>query len=179
MSPRAVTAVSAAIAGVRSALGKIDRTRAADVVRRREAETILAGIAAAPVAILIANDRARYVDVNAAATVLTGYTRSELLRMSVWDLTPEPKKSTGMTAWQGFLETGEQSGAYPLRRKDGTIAQAAYFAVAHVLPNLHLSALATTHLVRHLTRKDVTRAVNVRGGGRLSAGTISPRRSRR
>ena len=154
MSPRAITAVSAAIAAVRSALGKIDRTCTADVVRRREAETILSGLAARPVAILIANDRARYVEVNAAASVLTGYTRSELLRMSVWDLTPQPRKSTGMTAWEGFLRTGEQSGAYPLRRKDGTIVRAAYFATAHVLPNLHLAALATTHLVRSLTRKD-------------------------
>ena len=153
MSPRPITAVSSAIAAVRSALGKIDRTRTADVVRRREAETILAGLAAAPVAILIANDRARYVEVNAAATVLTGYTRSELLRMSVWDLTPEPKKSTGMTAWKAFLRTGEQSGAYPLRCKDGTVVRAAYFATAHVLPNLHLSALATPLLVRRLRRK--------------------------
>ena len=152
MSPRSITAVSSAIAAVRTALGKIDRTRTSDVIRRREAETILSGLAAAPVAILITNDRARYVEVNGAATVLTGYTRSELLRMSVWDLTPEPKKSTGMTAWEGFLRTGEQSGVYPLKRKDGTIVRAAYFATAHVLPHLHLSALTTTHLVRSLTR---------------------------
>jgi PAS domain S-box-containing protein len=138
-------------------LGKIDRTLTTDVVRRREAETILSGLAAAPVAVLIANDGARYVEVNAAATVLTGYTRSELLRMSVWDLTPQPERSAGMTAWEGFLRTGEQSGAYPLRRKDGTIVHAAYFATAHVLPNLHLSALTTTHLVRSLTHKQNAR----------------------
>lgn len=156
MSRRAVTAVSSAIAAVHAALAMIDRTRSADVVRRREAETILVGLAAAPVAVLIANDRARYVEANAAATVLTGYTRSELLRMSVWDLTPAPKQSTGMTAWNAFLQTGVQSGVYPLRRKDGTVVRAKYFATAHVLPSLHLSALATTHLVRSLTRKDAT-----------------------
>lgn len=154
MSPPDITAVSSAIADVRSALGKIDRTCTADVVRRHEAEAILVRLAAAPVAILIANNRARYVDANVAATVLTGYTRAELLRMSVWDLTPEPHKSTGMTAWEAFLRTGEQSGAYPLRCKDGTVVRAAYFATAHVLPNLHLSALATNHLVRSLRRKD-------------------------
>ena len=154
MSPRAITAVSSAIAALRSALGKIDRTRTADEVRRREAETILSGLAETRVAILIANDRARYVEVNTAATVLTGYSRSELLRMSVWDLTPQPKKSLGMAAWEGFLRTGEQRGAYPLRRKDGAVVRAAYFATAHVLPNLHLSALATTHLVRSSTGKD-------------------------
>jgi PAS domain-containing protein len=93
--------VSSAITAVRSALARIDRTRAADLVRRGEAETILAKLAEAPVAILIANDRARYVGVNGAATMRTGYTRSELLRMSVWDLTPQPDRSTGMTAWEG------------------------------------------------------------------------------
>ena len=88
--------------------------------------------------------------------MLTGYSRSELLRMSVWDLTPQPEKSLGMTAWKGFLQTGEQRGAYPLARKDGTVVRTVYFAVAHVLPNLHLSALATTGLVRRLERKDAT-----------------------
>ena len=136
MSPRAITAVSSAIEAVRSALGQIDRTRSADVVRRREAETILSGLAAAPVAVLVANGRARYVEANAAATVLTGYTRSELLRMSVWDLTPQPKKSAGMAAWKGFLRTGEQSGKYPVRRKDGTVVRTTYVAVAHVLPKV-------------------------------------------
>ena len=167
MSPRAITTVSAAIAAVRSALSKIDRTRTADVVRRREAETILSGLAATPVAILIANDRARYVEVNAAATVLTGYTRAELLRMSVWDLTPKPEKSSGMIAWKGFLQSGEQSGAYSLRRKDGAVVRAAYFATAHVLPSLHLAALATTPLVRTLSAR--TRAASpakAKGDGR-------------
>src|SRR3954462_7828761 len=103
MRSRAVSVVAAAIADVRSALENIDRTRTQDVVRRRKAETILSGLTAAPGAILIANDRARYVEVNAAATVLTGYTRSELLRMSVWDLTPRPEQTMGMTAWQAFL----------------------------------------------------------------------------
>lgn len=154
MSPRAPYAVSSAINAVRSALARIDRTRPADFVRRGEAETILANLAAAPVAILIANDRARYVEVNVAATMLTGYTRSELLGMSVWDLTPQPDRKTGMTAWEAFLRTGEQSGVYPLRRKDGTIVRPAYFAIAHVLPNLHLSALATTQLVRKLRPKN-------------------------
>src|SRR6476620_4126620 len=103
MSPRATQAVLSAIAAVRGALAQIDRTRPTDLVRRREAATILAKLAEAPVAVLIANDRARYVEANAAATLLTGYTRSELLRMSVWDLTPQPDRATGMTAWEGFL----------------------------------------------------------------------------
>jgi hypothetical protein len=74
-------------------------------------------------------------------------------RLSVWNLTPEPNRTKGMISWERFLRDGEQSGAYPLRRKDGTLVRTTYFATAHVLPGLHLSALATGALVRRLTRK--------------------------
>lgn len=43
-----------------------------------------------PVALLIANNSGRYVDANDLATRLTGYSRAELLRISVWDLTRRP-----------------------------------------------------------------------------------------
>ena len=85
----------------------------------------------------MADDRARYIDVNAAATTLTGYTRSELLRMSVWDLTPERNRKLGLTLWRAFLRAEEQRGTYRLTRKDSTLVAASYFTVAHVLPNVH------------------------------------------
>jgi len=72
MTPRPADVVASAINGVKRALARIDPTCAADLVLRRQAETILAQLADAPVAILMANDHARYVDVNAAATTLTG-----------------------------------------------------------------------------------------------------------
>jgi PAS domain S-box-containing protein len=145
-------AVFSAIESVEVALAGIDRTRSSDVIRRREAETILSRLADVPVAILIANGRARYVEVNAAAATLTGYTRSELLRMSVWNLTPEANQTQGISAWEGFLRDRRQSGVYQLRRKDGTLVRTTYLAIAHVLPGLHLSALATRELVRRLSR---------------------------
>jgi hypothetical protein len=63
-------AVSTAIRAVRSALAGIDRTHAVDLIRRRQAEMILSALAHTPVAILIANDRARFAEANAAATTL-------------------------------------------------------------------------------------------------------------
>ena len=153
MKARPADAVFSAIEAVEVALAGIDRTRSSDVIRRREAETILSRLADVPVAILIANDRARYVEVNPAATTLTGYTRSELLRMSVWNLTPEANRTQGMIAWERFLRDRKQSGSYQLRRRDGTPVRTTYVAVAHVLPGLHLSALATSGLVGRLSRR--------------------------
>ncbi len=92
-------------------------------------------------AILLADDDARYVDVNAAACELTGYSRDELLRMSVFDLTPVPHHSTGTDLWRAFIEAGQQTGEYPIRHKSGAMVVVEYRAVANIQPGLHLSSL--------------------------------------
>jgi PAS domain-containing protein len=69
-------------------LARLATTEAPEALMRRRAELVLAQVAHIAVAVLIANDRACYVDANAAAERLTGYPRSELLRMAIWDPTP-------------------------------------------------------------------------------------------
>src|SRR3954469_17652086 len=76
-----------------------------NIVRAR-AEELLAHLRNIPVAILIANNRARYVDMNRAATRLTGYPHAQLVRMSLWDLTPEPNRTLGARLWRQFLKRG-------------------------------------------------------------------------
>jgi hypothetical protein len=112
-----------------------------EALARERAETLLVHLTHVPIAILIANNQARYVDVNRAAARLTGYTRAELLRLSLWDLTPSPNRTTGRRLWRDFLRRGRMTGRFPLRRKNGRIVRATYFAVAHVLPGIHVSAL--------------------------------------
>ena len=148
MTRSLIDVVSSAIVDVQSKLSK-NAPENVDALmrRRRKAETLLSILPNTPVAMLIANDRARYVEANTAATRLTGYTRAELLRMSVWDLTPESNREQGLTQWQAFLQHAEQRGTYRIRRKDGTVIAATYAAVSHVLPSLHLSALATRALL--------------------------------
>jgi PAS domain S-box-containing protein len=124
------------------ALAVLTTTAPPEAIVRKRAETVLAHLARVPVAVLIANNRARYVDVNRAATKLTGYSRAELLRMSLTDLTPEPRLSVGKRLWKAFLKRGRMSGAYRLRHKNGTIITTRYFAAANVLPGVHVSALA-------------------------------------
>ena len=100
-----------------------------------------------PVAMLVADNRGRYVDANEAAAFLTGYTRAELLRCSVWDLTPDAHRGRGQALWRVFLARERMAGWYPLRKKGGRIVKARYAAVANVLPGLHVSALATPSVV--------------------------------
>lgn len=111
-----------------------------DVVRAR-AETLLQHLAAVPVAILIANNRARYIDANALAVQLTGYPRKQLTQLSLWDLTPNPNRRLGARLWRDFLQRGRMAGEYLLCRKDRTTVKAQYLAVANVLPGVHVSAL--------------------------------------
>lgn len=142
--------VANAIWQVRTALAEVPPEAAAERALRRRAEVLMAQVADVPVAVLIANDRARYVDVNEYATLLTGYSRQELLKMSVWDLTPRPRRAEGERMWRRFLRDERMFGLYPLCRKSGPEIDATFFALANVLPGLHVSALATPELLRQI-----------------------------
>jgi PAS domain S-box-containing protein len=105
------------------------------------AQTVLEAVSKVSCAILIANNHGRYVTVNDDAIALTGYARSELLRMSVWDITPGTRAAQGRGLWREFMEMGRLRGVYEIRRKDGEHVRAEYVALANVLPGVHVSAL--------------------------------------
>src|SRR3954471_23558478 len=101
-------------------LRRVERdARRPEAEQRRRAEAVVSALADVPVAVLIANDRGRYLDANATAAVLTGYSRTELLRMAVWDLTPGIRLSLGRRLWREFVARGRMSGTYEIRCKDG------------------------------------------------------------
>ena len=129
-------------------LAGIGERRTSDATIRSRAEALLAEAADMPVALLIANNSGRYIDVNEHATRLTGYSRVELQRMSVWDLTPTPAALAGRRMWREFLHAGQMTGKYTLCRKDGRQVRADFRAWANILPGVHVSALATPALVR-------------------------------
>jgi PAS domain S-box-containing protein len=140
--------VARVMARLARALADLEKQPTADRTVRARAETLLEQAADMPVALLIANNSGRYVDVNGPATQLTGFTRRELLRMSVWDLTPGPSVAAGRRMWQEFLRAGRMAGIYPICRKDGSTVAADFRAWADVLPGVHVSALATPTLLR-------------------------------
>jgi PAS domain S-box-containing protein len=132
------------------ALETLEPQPTTDKTIRARAETLFRHAAGVPVALMVVNNSGRYLEVNDHAAWLTGYDRGELLRMSVWDLTPRPSAAAGRRLWRAFIQTGAMAGTYPLCRKDGTRIRAAFRAWANVLPGVHVSALATPALLRRV-----------------------------
>lgn len=135
------------------ALDALTREGRPEQIVRARAQALLAYLADVPVAILVANNRARYVDVNKYAVALTGYTRAELLAMRLPDLTPNPSQALGRRLWRTFLKRGRMAGEYAIRRKDGSTIAATYLAIANVLPGVHVSALIPARAARPSRRR--------------------------
>jgi PAS domain S-box-containing protein len=94
------------------------RVRFEEALRNSEAK-YRAYVDHSPLAILIADEAGRYVDVNAAATALFGYTREELLGMDITDLLYTPPGETPRTDFRRLKETGFIRVEKVFRRKDG------------------------------------------------------------
>jgi PAS domain S-box-containing protein len=144
---------SASIANIvrrlQRALTKIERDdKRPEAELRKRAEAVRTQLANVPAAVLIADNRGRYIDVNETATRLTGYSRAELLRSSVWDLTPERRKALGYRLWREFIRRERMSGTYRLRRKDGRVERFRYVAASNVLPGIHVALLVARRLGR-------------------------------
>ncbi|MEO6239181.1 MAG: PAS domain-containing protein [Vicinamibacterales bacterium] len=94
-----------------------------------------------PVAALVSDQTGRYVTANQRAGFLTGYSLAELMRLSVWELTPGTDARDGETLWRAFLQQQRQGGEYRLLGVAGRLVSVRYAAHANVLPGLHLSLL--------------------------------------
>jgi PAS domain S-box-containing protein len=105
-------------------------------------------------AILLANANGEYIDTNQAAIDLLGYTKEELLNLSVGSLViPREEGENTADLWRDFLRTGYQEGEITLRRKDNARIVCSYRAKANVLPGLHLSVLTDLSERKRLEKK--------------------------
>ena len=137
-----------------AALARVPRSRRPETAVRARAELIVSHLANVDAAVLIANEHGCYVHANTTAARLTGYTRDELLELSVWDLTPVDSSQQGRQLWRDFISQGRQAGTYALRRKDGRVVDVRFVAVANVLPGVHVSLLVPL-VDRHRRRRAV------------------------
>jgi two-component system, LuxR family, sensor kinase FixL len=115
-----------------------ERTKAELVASRQRLQALFEG---AQDAILVADDRGRYVDANPAASELTGYMLDDLRRLSILDLIPPAGQADRISQWQALIRDGRQRGEYLVARKDGSTVPVEYRSVANFQPGLHLSVL--------------------------------------
>lgn len=97
----------------------------------------------APNGIMLANDEGQTIDVNPAICRLLGYERAELLEIRFSDVVVVDSTDPGSAArWSEFVDRRRDRSRITLRRKDGSLMVAAYTAVAHIQPGVHLSVLS-------------------------------------
>jgi len=134
-----------ALADVRASAGdRGDDGGAGTHVRARQ---IANSVEESMISVLVADDEARYVEANAAACALSGYSRDELLALTIWDLTPEQRVPQDRRLWERFLRDGRFEGSYRIRRRTGETVTIRCAASANVSPGLHVSALAPARLL--------------------------------
>lgn len=90
---------------------------------------------------LICDSYLRYKDVNPAACELLGYSREELLKMHVWQLTRPDMEISTMMLWSDFIATKHQTGTIELFKKDGTKLIVEYQATSEFTPGMHFCSL--------------------------------------
>ncbi|MBN1606773.1 MAG: PAS domain S-box protein [Polyangiaceae bacterium] len=88
-----------------SILDITDRKRAEEALRASE-EKYRAYVENAPEGIFVIDEAGRYRDVNQAACRLTGYSRDELLGMSIWDVVPADRPRVGPTFFEELKAAG-------------------------------------------------------------------------
>lgn len=99
---------------------RVEQQRQALMFELKAAETRYRGVfEQVSDAILATDAEGHYVEANAAASALLGYSHEELLQMKVGDLVAGGA-SLGEAEFARFLESGDWSGELELRRKDGT-----------------------------------------------------------
>ncbi len=91
--------------------------------------------------ILLVDGNAKHVDANPAFCELLGYSREEMLRMSLWDDVPLHRREKVYELWRTFLVLGRLEGEFTVLRKDGSTVEVEYRAVAHFMPDLHLTTV--------------------------------------
>jgi PAS domain S-box-containing protein len=122
--------------------------RESAIAMRGRTQPLLERIARSPlVSVLVADNDARWIEANAPACALTGYSRDELLRMTVTDLFTEHHNRFDRS-WQRFLGRGHFVGACRLRQHSGQLITVECVASTNVMPGLHVGTLASRRMLQ-------------------------------
>lgn len=109
--------------------------------RRAQHEALNDYIATLRIAVLVADDAGCYIAVNEEACRLTGYSRDELVALSVAELTAPEDAAAGERLWNSFVRSDYQRGSFTIRHKNGTPLRVVYHAYADIADGMHVSFL--------------------------------------
>ena len=107
----------------------LERLRSEEALRR-SGEMYRAYFTASPLAVFVSDQRGKYLEVNGAATAVTGYSREELLQMGIPDLVASEGGSGLRDRFAGLLALGAGRSEIPIRRKDGSVRHCLVHAAA-------------------------------------------------
>lgn len=95
-----------------------------------------------PTGVMVADDRAYYVDVNQAACLLLGRSREQLIGQHLSAIVAPGRMAEVNLQWQAFVRDGHQQGLFEVFHPDGTTRQLQFHAKANFVPGLHCSFLS-------------------------------------
>ncbi|MDM8535298.1 PAS domain S-box protein [Desulfobacterales bacterium HSG17] len=78
-------------------------------------------ISNAPYGIFVADEKGGYIEVNDMAEIITGYSRSELLKMNLMDLIPDEDHKKAEEHFNRVVQTGKASGDLSFIKKNGSL----------------------------------------------------------
>ncbi|WP_319506688.1 PAS domain S-box protein [uncultured Methanolobus sp.] len=110
------------------AAAELERRRTEEALKENEGK-FRSYVDNSPTGICAVDREGFFVDVNPAASEITGYTKEELLSMNLEDTFPPEEKDNYKGLFYELLEKGSLSAELPFIRKDGTQGYWAYDAV--------------------------------------------------
>ncbi|MBD3267754.1 PAS domain S-box protein [bacterium] len=118
------------VAGMITYTEVITKRKEAELALKESEEKYRTYITHSPLGIFIADANGRYVDVNQAACEMLGYTREELLQLSIWDVKAEGADQKKDASFERLKATGRLSLEMRLKRKDGSFVPVKLDAVS-------------------------------------------------
>lgn len=74
-----------------------------------------------PISVFVCDEMGRYLDVNPATKTITGYSKKELLSMSISDVLPIDTQEFGLKLFQKLKDEGRVNAEFPFKRKNGSV----------------------------------------------------------
>jgi PAS domain S-box-containing protein len=91
-----------------------------NVALKKSEEKYKSYIDNAPDGVFVTNEKGKYVEVNIAACNITGYSKDDLLKMSVADILPEESLKNGLAHFRKAVITGTSKADLLFQHKNGT-----------------------------------------------------------